>query len=189
MRRPRLAIRYAMELTVAAALAVAAARTIHEHTPASAGLGAPVSVFKPGLSWTRVIDSAIWMFGLFEGSVVLAEWVLRRGPRPWGLGRWTWAMIVLERVVSTALDYPRVLVTLGAGRSIPMRSRHEAFLLGRLLGPAQSFAPFLLAAYIAFALARRNDPNPADSREWAGRFYGAVFVLWAILVRGLYLAF
>jgi hypothetical protein len=178
-----------MELMIGVALAFAAARWVDQFLPRNQGPGLPQNFFKPALMWTQVFESALWIFGLFQGTVVVGLRLARRDPKRWGVGRVTWAFVLLEKMAVLVFDYPRWLINYYRREdSLPGWGPHGHFLsLQVMVGLSSSFAITLIAVYLVLALGRLADQEPVDGREWVGRAYGALVIAWAAVSRGLYL--
>jgi hypothetical protein len=130
--------------------------------------------------WLRMAGGGFLPAAALVGCLgVWAEYARGRSPRPWGLGRWIWAMVGLY-----------LLARAGAACACNfIRGSRDGWTawetLERLPGTATAglaywflpSAPYLLIALAATHAVVVPGPRPRpDAREWAGRVFGASVV-------------
>lgn len=182
MKRPRISLAYALELTAAIALGLTAFRLLKdENLP---------EFVKENLDSRLRFDILVPMFGflgtvgLIEGGVVLIGRVRNRGPQVWGIGRWTWVVMSLFPIIYFVLGIPDEFLGEGARFLGPASlSEHLVSLMKQVLpvGAYGVTGAYLLASYAATSLGRRRTKDCPDEREWSGRFYGAAVLVFAAI--------
>jgi hypothetical protein len=120
------------------------------------------------------------------GSLGLfVERIRKRSPPVWGLGRWTWSLMIpiflfpfLEDSVSELLfgkGVKALLVLPNVQKTLAIESLYNRF--------PSTYLTVLFACLIATRIAGLpRDPAP-DAREWAGRAYGLLLVAWWVYSR------
>ena len=137
-------------------------------------------------AWTRltfVIAPALSGVAIFEGLVLAVERARGRGPRPWGVGRWTWSIAAIFLVLKAVFDLVSlVLLTVRATGAMPSRdtlARYCAYYLSLTFGA--HFACALAAFLITAGLTLPPAPASADAREWSGRVFATFIMGWAMV--------
>lgn len=207
MKPVRVKLYYPLELVAGLALGFTAVRAAMRHANfpsilvASNSLGGSyvnLATLQPLDYWYARFSRTEWQFILtiyinpvlnalvfVEFLMILAERARRARPKPFGLGRWTWAFAGSYLVIQAATYIgsevaPQSRISMALG--IPMRwdSLLARFVLG---GVGVDFPLTLLAAWVGLWIGLRpTDPEP-DAREWAGRVFGGGIILWGLALK------
>lgn len=137
-------------------------------------------------AWTRmtfVIAPILFGVAIFEGLALAVERARGRGPRPWGVGRWTWSIAAIYVVLKAAFDLVSlVLLTVRATGAMPTRDTLARYFIYYLLLTFGAHFACALAAFIVTAQLAGLPAAPSlDGREWSGRVFAAFVVGWAMV--------
>jgi hypothetical protein len=189
-------IRYALELVLVLAMGMALARAAfppHDFSePPPSG---------SWVSWAvLVLTLNPFMSGvaLTGGFGLAIERIRGRSPATWGFGRWTWSLACLVVLLQLTVNWCWLafwLIRSGHSRiSVPPSYTLLAMLMSTFLGWPDQFSGTVLFTLIASLVTARatralgEDRSP-DGREWTGRGFALLtliwFILYQIVVRGL----
>ena len=139
-------------------------------------------------AWTKltyVVVLTLVGITIVEGLALAVERARGRGPRPWGIGRWTWSMASIYLVLKVAFDLMRLVLTNSMWRRASWgRAWHEELAPLFIYSLASVFRIYFAFAMAAFLVTVRlagspSDPAP-DAREWSGRVFAVFVVVWPI---------
>jgi hypothetical protein len=172
MTSARVGIRHLLEMIAAVGCGLALAKLCHgDRRVGSLG---PRFVVEPVLAGTAAV-----------GALALAwERLRRRASRPWGLGRWAWA-VAGGYVLAALLDNAALFLGFSWKRGGPISG---SALLGSTLGTCTTlFYPQVwYVLLVGWLLTRKattlQDPDP-DSRELTGRLLLAAILAWGLAYR------
>jgi hypothetical protein len=133
------------------------------------------------LQLSTLIEPALAAITMVEGVILLVERLRRKGPAVWGLGRWTWSVAALY--IPLYLGFQTLVAIVQGGRRgarLPA-SRDLANIAMRSADLFRSrFVWALVAGWIAIKLSRWPIGSEADAREWSGRLFATLLVVWAL---------
>ncbi len=173
----------ALESVLILAVAMAVAR--------SAAMNHDWSLLPPA-GWWRYWWSFYFVFEPFMSGIALAgglalaiERLRRRTPEVWGVGRWTWSVSCLV-VAYRALGWLFIVVIWNLRQTGPTASAYTLWnnLMGNWANESSNSIPLalipaLITAWVAHAL---GTPS-ADGREWSGRVFCVLVLVWAVVVQ------
>jgi hypothetical protein len=179
MKWPTFRIGDLIEWTVALAVGFATVRACHS-LPTWTRRWEVVGV------WDRlafVMDPMLWSVAVFEGLALAVERARGRGPRAWDVGRWTWSMAALYAVFKVSFDLvDKVLAIVLATRRGPswnIFAYHLSFRLSTVFAEGH-FACALTAVLVTLRLSRTPVAAVADAREWTGRAFAVIVLVWTV---------
>ena len=175
---------YLIELVIALGVGLGVSRNEWNFFRAQArgGLTPPrVSFFQ---ELVPLVDPFLAGVAVVHGVGLVGESIRGRGPKNWGLGRRTWAVVSLYLLIETALDAENLVAGYLRGGRSPLGAilwRHFQENPSSIL--TFQFAAALAAVWITARWAGLpGDPAP-DAREWTGRVFGVVVLTWGVLGR------
>lgn len=136
----------------------------------------------PFLRMVMMVESILFAFVVVQGVGLCIEVVRRRSPSPWGIGRWTWsvAAVAIALRFTVRLIQHGVRVSLGDYHWPSLKSWLFDFFYARQAEFHREFACFLIAACLTMRKVRSSSEIVADSREWSGRGFAIVVVIWSM---------
>jgi hypothetical protein len=127
-----------------------------------------------------VFQGPVFLCGVsLVAGLGLAVEVLRgRSLKPWGIGRWAWAISCLYSIAFLTRDIRLSIPTGPDPFSLAMSGR----------GAWEDLGPFLISLWITARFVGLPRDTRPDAREWCGRAFGLVILLQnAVEVFHLYL--
>ena len=128
------------------------------------------------------IASTLFGVAIFEGVVLAVGRARGRGPRPWGIGRWTWSIAAIYVVLKVASDLANIVLAMARTiKTLPdckALSNYFSYYL------ASAFSAQFACALAAFLITARltgltTNPSP-DAREWSGRVFAVLVIGWPV---------
>jgi hypothetical protein len=176
---------FLMELVVALAVGLGFARDL------GGGLRAD-PFLEPGFVTlgSNFVFAVLAGFGLVVGLDTWLEAARRRGPIPWGPGRWVWSVVAAYMVLKAASCLP---VMMASTRAVILMwpvalpyPRNIRDVESVVLVDFDNTVPWLLGA-VAFTrwVARSDRTAATDARERTGRAYAVLLVALAVAVKVL----
>jgi hypothetical protein len=176
----RMRLAYGLELVFVLAVGLGLARAQYESPGVRGRLAIqPVSARLRQLGGTALTGMA------WAGAVGLwVESIRKRSPRPWGIGRATWAIVGTYAILNTATGLVFALITeLRRSGRIPGSDWVGTVVRLYLWQLSGDFTWALVAFWLAAGWAGWMRGGVADAREWAGRAFGGVVVVSSVALR------
>jgi hypothetical protein len=173
----RVRLGYALELVLVLAMGMALGRWA-AHSPVAAGY------FRSDVvrQFQFFVEPILAGMALAGGLGTWLEAARRRSPPNWGIGRWSWSVAALTVLLYSVAESTVQMAILWKRQGHP----DVKGALGQVQGQCilTTFYPqtcwVLAAAWLTFRISgQARDPNP-DAREWAGRVFLALVVMWGI---------